>query len=67
MDCNRNKHQNQNLEIPSFIVGNNYFLIMRWENTTKGFGFGFTIFSFAIVIFILVLLILFTNMLRRHL
>lgn len=54
------------LEIPSFMIGNNYFLIIRWENTTKGFGFEFTVLSFAIVIFILVLLTSFTNMLRRR-
>ncbi len=54
------------LEVPSFMVGNNYFLIIRWENTTKGFGFEFTFLSFAIVIFILVLLTSFTNMLRRR-
>ena len=54
------------LEVPSFIVGNNYFLIIRWENTTKGFGFEFTVLSFVIVIFILLLLTFLTNMLRRR-
>jgi Putative zincin peptidase len=54
------------LKVPSFIVGNNYFLIIRWENTTKGFGFEFNILSFAIIIFILVLLTSFTNILRRR-
>ncbi|AFZ01765.1 DUF3267 domain-containing protein [Calothrix sp. PCC 6303] len=54
------------LEIPSFVIGNNYFLIIRWENTTKGFGFEFTFLYFVIVIFILLLLISFTNMLKRR-
>ena len=54
------------LEVPSFAIGTNYFLLMRWENTQKGFSFEFTILSFVIVIFILLLLTFLTNMLRRH-
>ena len=54
------------LEVPSFTVGNNYFLIIRWENTTKGLGFEFTVLSFVIIIFILLLLTFLTNMLRRR-
>lgn len=53
------------LEVPSFIVGNSYFLIIRWENTPKGFSFEFTVLSFVIVTFILLLLAFLTNMLRR--
>ncbi|AKG21223.1 DUF3267 domain-containing protein [Calothrix sp. 336/3] len=54
------------LEVPSFIIGNNSFLIIRWENTTKGFGFEFTFLYFVILSFILLLLISFTNMLKRR-
>jgi hypothetical protein len=53
------------LEVPSFIVGTNYFLLVRWENTQKGFSFEFTALSFVIVVFILLLLTFLTNMLRR--
>ena len=53
------------LEVPSFAIGTNYFLLMRWENTQKGFSFEFTVLSFIIVIFILLLLTFLTNMLRR--
>jgi Putative zincin peptidase len=54
------------LKVPSFIVSNNYFLIIRWENTLKGFDFEFSILSFVIVVFILLLLTFLTNMLRRR-
>jgi Putative zincin peptidase len=54
------------LEVPSFLIGTNYFLFMRWENTQKGFSFEFTALSFVIVVFILLLLTFLTNMLRRR-
>jgi Putative zincin peptidase len=54
------------LEVPSFEIGTNFFLLMRWENTQKGFSFEFTILSFVIVVFILLLLTFLTNMLRRR-
>jgi Putative zincin peptidase len=54
------------LEVPSFAIGTNYFLLMRWGNTQKGFSFEFTILSFVIVVFILLLLTFLTNMLRRR-
>jgi Putative zincin peptidase len=54
------------LEVPSFAIGTNYFLLMRWENIQKGFSFEFTALSFVIIIFILLLLTFLTNMLRRR-
>lgn len=54
------------LEVPSFIIGNNYFWIFRWINNTKGFSIKFNWLSFLIVIFTLLLLSFLTNMVRRR-
>jgi Putative zincin peptidase len=54
------------LEVPSFIIGNNYFWIFRWINNTKGFSIEFNWISFVIVIFTLLLLSFLTNMVRRR-
>jgi Putative zincin peptidase len=44
------------LNIPSFIIGTNSFLILRWENTSKGFGIGFNWLSILILTLVFVLL-----------
>ncbi|MBC1239765.1 DUF3267 domain-containing protein [Nostoc sp. 2RC] len=54
------------LEVPSFIIGNNYFWIFRWINNTKGFSIEFNWISFVIVILTLLLLSFLTNMVRRR-
>ncbi|BAZ09034.1 hypothetical protein NIES4071_08400 [Calothrix sp. NIES-4071] len=44
------------LNVPSFIIGNNNFWILRWENTSKSFGFGFNFFSILILTIVFLLL-----------
>ncbi|BAZ41461.1 hypothetical protein NIES4101_74270 [Calothrix sp. NIES-4101] len=54
------------LEVPSFIIGNNYFWILRWQNTTQGFNLGFNGIFLIILIVILFFLVFIVNMLKKR-
>ncbi len=54
------------LQIPSFMIGNSYFWILRWVNNAKGFSIEFNWICFMIIIFTLLILSFLTNMLRRR-
>lgn len=53
------------LEVPSFIIGNNYFWILRWVNTTKRFGLELNWISLVILIFTLLFLNLCTHIIHK--
>ncbi|MBD2299840.1 DUF3267 domain-containing protein [Nostoc sp. FACHB-190] len=44
------------LEIPSFIIGNNTFWILRWMNNPTGFGLEFNLIAFIMLFSMLLLL-----------
>ena len=44
------------LSIPSFTIGTNNFWILRWENTSQGFGIGFNWLSILILTLVYLLL-----------
>ncbi|MFH7024132.1 MAG: DUF3267 domain-containing protein [Heteroscytonema crispum UTEX LB 1556] len=54
------------LEVPSFIIGNNYFWILRWQNTTQGFSLGFNVISLIILILTFFFLGFIANMFKIH-
>lgn len=54
------------LAVPSFIIGNNYFWILRWENTTAGFSLGFNWISILLMVLTLVIIGLLVKMFQRH-
>lgn len=55
------------LEVPSFIIGNNNFWILRWQNTATGFSLGFNWISVLIMIITLCFLGFVVNLVQRRL
>jgi hypothetical protein len=53
------------LEIPTFIIGNNDFWLLRWENTTAGFGFSLNLISIIILIVTFVTLGFLVKLIQR--
>ncbi|MBD2458386.1 DUF3267 domain-containing protein [Nostoc sp. FACHB-87] len=49
------------LEIPSFIIGNNAFWILRWVNNPNGFGLEFNLIAFIMLFSMLLLLVFLTK------